>query len=79
MSCTTSRFFGTTGVQWKTLRSAVQIVGPVNPFGTMQHWFALDEGGALCLACVRALVPERVEIAEAWEKRWNETTENPPE
>jgi hypothetical protein len=53
--------------------------GPVKPFGTMRHWFALDEGGALCLACARALAPERVEIAEAWEKRWNETPENPSE
>ena len=53
--------------------------GQAGPFGTMRHWFALDDKGALCLDCARALTPERVAIAEAWEQRWNETDEQKPE
>ena len=49
--------------------------GIVEPFGKMRHWFALDDTDVLCLACARRLVPERVEIAEAFEARWKASKE----
>jgi hypothetical protein len=41
--------------------------GAVEPFGTMRHWFLVDDDDLLCLACARELVPERVALAEAYE------------
>jgi hypothetical protein len=72
--CTRPRYFGTTGATVEDPDFVCSNCGgPVRPFGTMRHWFALDEKGSLCLECARELVPERVKIAEAWEQRWNQT------
>jgi hypothetical protein len=32
--------------------------GAVEPFGTMRHWFLVDDDDLLCFACARELVPE---------------------
>lgn len=47
--------------------------GSVEPFGTMGHLFVADDGRPLCLSCAREFVPDKVELAEAYEARWNQS------
>lgn len=56
--------------------TCVECGGVVEPFGKMRHWFG-DDNNLLCVSCARAIMPERVAIAEAFEAEWNATATKP--